>query len=330
MAPFLRLTIWLKDRIVFCRRYNVCNMVDKAMMHNQEEQSRVEAIDSLAAGQAAPARAQEKPVLRDFGRKKISGYFTDVTPKMSKTMAVISGLGIVGVGAAIAWPLLNAPKAPDMEVVLTDEKANPAEKAAKIDVAKLDVRTLQEPQTLDEAKFQIQLLKNKVAYMDLRLSDANKSLQEKLVATEGVLNAANAAEISGATASAPAVAQPASSPNPAPQEAPEPSSPLAPPPRQSGGGQQGPETGSASDQPPPKPAKKRVAKPVAKPKVQEDHIRVAVLDINPDRVVVVDESRPDIRIRVSPGAELPGGATFIGFDPQTRLMKTDQGEFHIP
>jgi hypothetical protein len=27
---------------------------------------------------------------------------------------------------------------------------------------------------------------------------------------------------------------------------------------------------------------------------------------------------------------LPGGLIFIGFDPATRKMKTDQGEFNIP
>ena len=296
------------------------------IMQNQEDQefSRLEPLDSQTHRQEPPSQGVEKPVLREFGRRKMAGMFTDISPKMSKKMAIASGLAVIGVGAAIAWPLLNATRAPKMDVELTDEKANPVEKAAKVDVSKLDVNKLPEPQTLDEAKFQIALLKNKVAYMDLRLGEANKTVREKLAATEGIINQANAAEV---VASVP---QAASEPTvPQPEQESEHSNPVAPPPRQGNGGSQNQVAGVA-DQPPPTPAKKRVAKRVEKPKVQEEVVRVAVVDISPERVVVVDESKPGIRIRVSPGAELPGGATFIGFDPSTRLMKTDQGEFYIP
>lgn len=299
----------------------------RSTMKNQEDQefSRLEPLDSQSPRQE-PAQGVEKPVLREFGKKKMAGMFTDISPKMSKKMSIASGLAVIGVGAAIAWPLLNATRAPKMDVELADEKANPVEKAAKVDVTKVDVSKLPEPQTLDEAKFQIALLKNKVAYMDLKLGEANRTLQQKLAATEATLNDANVAEL-GASA-AQAASQPVA-PTPSPEPSPDQNNPVAPPPRQGGGSSQN-QVAGVSEQPPPTPAKKRVAKRVEKPKVQEDVVRIAVLDINPDRVVVVDESKPGIRIRVGIGAELPGGATFIGFDPATRLMKTDQGEFLIP
>jgi len=295
------------------------------MMQNQENQafSRLEPLDSQPPRQEL-GQGEEKPVLREFGKRKMSGMFTEISPKMSKKMAIASGLAVIGVGAAIAWPLLNTTRAPKMDVELTDEKANPVEKAAKVDVSKLDVNKLPEPQTLDEAKFQIALLKNKVAYMDLKLSETSRSLQDKLAATENIISQANAAEV---VASAPQAAIQPGVPTPQPES--EHSNPVTPPPRQGNGGSQN-QVAGVSEQPPPTPAKKRVAKRVEKPKVQEDVVRIAVVDISQDRVVVVDESRPGIRIRVSPGAELPGGATFIGFDPATRLMKTDQGEFLIP
>lgn len=298
------------------------------MTQNQEDHafSRLEPLDSRPPRQEPPAQGEERPVLREFGRRKMAGMFTDISPKISKKMAIASGLAVIGVGAAIAWPILSATRAPKMDIELADEKANPVEKAAKVDVSRLDVNKLPEPQTLDEARFQVALLKNKVAYMDLRLSEANTTMREKLAATEGIINKANAAELA---ASEPQAASQPGMPTPQPEQEAEHSNPVAPPPRQGNGDSQN-QVAGVSEQPPPTPAKKRVAKRVEKPKVQDDVVRVAVLEITPERVVVVDESRPGIRIRVFPGSELPGGSMFIGFDPATRLMKTDQGEFFIP
>lgn len=298
------------------------------MTKTQEDHafSRLEPLDSRPPRQEPPAQGEERPVLREFGRRNMAGMFTDISPKISKKMAIASGLAVIGVGAAIAWPILSATRAPKMDIELADEKANPVEKAAKVDISRLDVNKLPDPQTLDEAKFQIALLKNKVAYMDLRLSEANTTVNEKLAATEGIINKANAAQL---VASAPQAASQPDVPTPQPEQEAEHSNPVAPPPRQGNGDSQN-QVAGVSDQPPPTPAKKRVAKRVEKPKVQDDVVRVAVLEITPERVVVVDESRPGVRIRVFPGSELPGGSMFIGFDPATRLMKTDQGEFFIP
>jgi len=298
------------------------------MMQNQEDQDRsgVGQLDSQAHRQEPASQGVEKPVLRQFGSRKMAGMFAEMSPKMSKKVAIASGLAVIGVGAAIAWPMLNESKAPEMYLELVDEKGNPVEKAAKVDVSKLDVSKLPEPQTLDEARFQIALLKNKVGFMDLKLGEANKTLRERVAATGAIINEANAAVV-GVVASAP---QAASEPSePMPQQEPEHSNQGVPPPRQANGGAPN-QVGEVADQPPPTQAKKRVAKRVEKPKVQDEVVRVAVVDITPERVVVVDESMPGVRIRVSPGAELPGGATFIGFDQVTRLMKTDQGEFYIP
>lgn len=77
---------------------------------------------------------------------------------------------------------------------------------------------------------------------------------------------------------------------------------------------------------------KAKAKAAPKPKhvVADEYVSVSVLDINADRVLVSDASQPNTKITVTAGAQLPGGATFIGFDSESRMMKTDQGDFPIP
>lgn len=62
---------------------------------------------------------------------------------------------------------------------------------------------------------------------------------------------------------------------------------------------------------------------------QDPVVALSVLEVNQERVVVVDRAKPDVKFAVAQGARLPGGAVFIGFDPQTWLLKTDQGEFLI-
>ena len=74
---------------------------------------------------------------------------------------------------------------------------------------------------------------------------------------------------------------------------------------------------------------KKRAKPAPKPVAEDEFVSLAILDIGADGVVVSEPSRPGSKIIVRPGALLPGGATFIGFDPEARLMKTDQGDFFI-
>lgn len=61
----------------------------------------------------------------------------------------------------------------------------------------------------------------------------------------------------------------------------------------------------------------------------EDVVALSILDVSPDRVLVSSPTNPQVKVAVAQGARLPGGAVFIGFDPLTRLMKTDQGEFLI-
>lgn len=59
-------------------------------------------------------------------------------------------------------------------------------------------------------------------------------------------------------------------------------------------------------------------------------VSLMIFDVNAEHALVADAARPDIKIAVTPGASLPGGATFIGFDTKNRVMKTDQGDFLIP
>ena len=67
------------------------------------------------------------------------------------------------------------------------------------------------------------------------------------------------------------------------------------------------------------------------PKTLEEEYQVlSILEVNSDRVLVASAQKPAEKIAVLPGALLPGGATFIGFDPRTRLLKTDRGDYPIP
>lgn len=59
----------------------------------------------------------------------------------------------------------------------------------------------------------------------------------------------------------------------------------------------------------------------------DEFLALSVLDITAKGVVVSDSSK---QYTVGPGAQLPGGATYIGFDPASRLMKTNRGDFLIP
>lgn len=67
----------------------------------------------------------------------------------------------------------------------------------------------------------------------------------------------------------------------------------------------------------------------ASAKSTEDLVALSVLDVKPDRVLVASASNPMVKLAVTQGARLPGGAVFIGYDAQTRLLKTDQGDFVI-
>jgi hypothetical protein len=72
-----------------------------------------------------------------------------------------------------------------------------------------------------------------------------------------------------------------------------------------------------------KPAPVAAAEPEQRP---DDLLALTVVEINPKTVVVSDSTK---QYSVGLGASLPGGATFIGYDPVSRLMKTDRGDFLI-
>lgn len=61
--------------------------------------------------------------------------------------------------------------------------------------------------------------------------------------------------------------------------------------------------------------------------VRQDYAAVSILDISPSGVVISDAGKKSL---VKPGEKMPGGTTFIGFDPVSRIMKTDRGDFQIP
>lgn len=80
----------------------------------------------------------------------------------------------------------------------------------------------------------------------------------------------------------------------------------------------------------PRPAGRTARKPASIASHEPQYVSVSVLDISPDRVIVADTAQPNVSYAVTAGSTLPGGATFIGFDTASRLMKTDQGDFLIP
>ena len=62
-------------------------------------------------------------------------------------------------------------------------------------------------------------------------------------------------------------------------------------------------------------------------RARSDEFALPIFAISPTGVLVSDKGKPRL---VPPGDKLPGGMTFLNFDPVTRRMKTDQGEFDIP
>lgn len=77
----------------------------------------------------------------------------------------------------------------------------------------------------------------------------------------------------------------------------------------------------------PKHTPKTKAKSAPQPPVEDEYVTLAVLDISVQGVVVSDSVS---QYTITPGAQLPGGAIYIGFDATSRVMKTDQGDFVIP
>jgi hypothetical protein len=77
----------------------------------------------------------------------------------------------------------------------------------------------------------------------------------------------------------------------------------------------------------PKAISRAKTKTAPKEQSQAEYVSLSVLKINALSVVVSDSIR---QYTVTPGAQLPGGAIYIGFDTISRVMKTDQGDFIIP
>ena len=72
-------------------------------------------------------------------------------------------------------------------------------------------------------------------------------------------------------------------------------------------------------------AKKPRGSPV-QDNASEEVVAMTILDISTKAVVVVALNQ---KYTVLPGSLLPGGATFIGYNPSRRLMVTDHGDFPI-
>lgn len=60
---------------------------------------------------------------------------------------------------------------------------------------------------------------------------------------------------------------------------------------------------------------------------RREELSLPIFAISPSGVLVSDKGKPRL---VPPGDKLPGGMTFLNFDPVTRRMTTDQGEYVIP
>ena len=98
----------------------------------------------------------------------------------------------------------------------------------------------------------------------------------------------------------------------------------------------------AASNPTPKPAPVSPARPAAvansqqstgeefvpqKPK-GEDFVALTIVEANSNNLVVKDAQQK--QYTVAPGAKLPGGAVFIAFEPKTRTLRTDVGDFKLP
>lgn len=70
-------------------------------------------------------------------------------------------------------------------------------------------------------------------------------------------------------------------------------------------------------------------KTIIKKAIEDEFINLSILDVDENHAVITESNRPNTTISVLAGSMLPGGATFLGFDPINRMMKTDQGEFYI-
>jgi hypothetical protein len=70
------------------------------------------------------------------------------------------------------------------------------------------------------------------------------------------------------------------------------------------------------------------AAPESKKGKGDDFVALTIVEINGSNVVVKDAQQK--QYTVTPGAKLPGGAMFIGFEAKTRTMRTDVGDFQVP
>ena len=60
---------------------------------------------------------------------------------------------------------------------------------------------------------------------------------------------------------------------------------------------------------------------------RREELALPIFAISATGVLISDKGKPRL---VPPGDKLPGGMTFLNFDPVTRRMTTDQGEYVIP
>lgn len=249
----------------------------------------------------AAAPVENGPVLRTFGNPNQNSKAAK-SAKLTKQMAVAGFLAIGGVCAALAWSYVSAPSAPEYTPVVSEKRAAPEEGAEPVmPLATPVLASAATPASVPEAVPEVAPAPVDVASLDVNALPEPKTLEEaqtqirqmkeKLMLVGGDLALAQQ-RVAGMETQAEKEAELKKT--------------------------------KATQNP------KTVNKRVEKVATEADYVALSVLDINDERVLVAAPSQPNTKVAVTPGAELPGGAIFIGFDTKSRMMKTDQGEFLIP
>lgn len=232
----------------------------------------------------------EAPVLREFGHTAAVSKAAK-SLKLTRKMVVVGGLAIGGACVAFGLPLLNAKKAPEFKSGVSSLQIPPVE--TETPTIPLASPVLASAPVEEAAPDPVDL-----DSLDVNALPAPKTLEEAQIQINQIKEKLATADLSLSQAKERiAVMEVAAA-----------------------------EKVKAVTDSKPRHARKHVEKPV----VEEESVALSILDINDERVLVADSIRPNTKIAVTPGAQLPGGAIFIGFDSEARMMKTDQGDFFIP
>lgn len=249
----------------------------------------------------AASPVEDGPVLRTFGNPNQNSKAAK-SVKLTKQMVVVGSLVIGGVCTALAWSYIGAPNAPEYTPGGSEARAAPEEGAEPVmPLATPVLASVETPASVPDVAPEVAPVQVDVASLDVNALPEPKTLEEaqtqiRQMKEKLTLVGSDLTQAQQRVADMEAQAE---------KEA---------------------ELKKVKASQNPKAVSRRVEKVVT----EADYVALSVLDINDERVLVVAANQPNAKVAVTPGAQLPGGAIFIGFDTKSRMMKTDQGEFLIP